>query len=129
MTFIIFFSHDHKFRVIHADTKWDENEWENMLFDALATSFTDETKTWLVSVNTETLMLLTERLTGVDNNQNVTHDNNITVSERAMLYKMLAFFTQYIDDEAVINTNIEKILHPIHQRSLIDLKVNNVKGT
>ncbi|XKL60693.1 hypothetical protein PGB90_007750 [Kerria lacca] len=99
----------------------DEIEWEYRLLDLLSSSFTDDIKPWLCAVNTETLKLLTEQQTNHDYNQN-TNLNNISLDEQTILFKMLALLTQYMDDDDVVFTNIEKILSPINQRSLLDLK-------
>lgn len=92
------------------------------LLDALSTSFIDDTKPWLGAVNAEILKLLTQ----YQSNTDLTHATNASstvLDERAFLYKLLALLTDYVDDENVIHTNIEKILFPVNQRSLLDLKV------
>lgn len=105
------------------DSDWEESEWEMKLLNALSASFIDDTKPWLGAVNAEILKLLTQ----YQSNNDLTHAtsaNSIIHDERAFLYKLLALLTDYIDDENVINTNVEKILFPVNQRSLLDLKVN-----
>lgn len=108
------------------DSEWEESEWEMKLLDALSASFVDDTKPWLGAVNSEILKLLTQ----LQSNNDLTHAtnvNSITLDERAFLYKLLALLTNYVDDENVINTNVEKILFPVHQRSLLDLKVRTYR--
>lgn len=92
------------------------------MLNALAASFTDDTKPWLEAVNSETLRLLTECQSSPEQIQN-SNSNNIAIDERSMLYKLLALLSQYMDDVTVVSCNISKILSPINQRSLVDLKV------
>ncbi len=99
--------------------EWEECEWEDKLLDTLSASFNDDTKPWLQAVNTETVKILSEQLT---NNDNASF-NDVAADERSILFKVLALLTYYIDDETTISNNVDKILSPIGQRSLSDLKV------
>lgn len=105
------------------DSVWNDTEWDKKLFSVFTASFTDDTKPWLEAVNIETVRLLTEYQSNLEQNHN-SNSNNVIIDERAMMYKLLAFLTQYMDDATVINNNISKILTPISQRTLMDLKVN-----
>lgn len=106
------------------DNVWNDAEWENKLLNSLTASFTDDTKPWLEAVNIEAIKLLGENQGNADANS-----NNIAVDERAMLFKLIALLSQYIDDASIVTSNITKILSPLSQRSLIDLKVRSVNIT